>query len=137
MVEWLDRRIGADGPHLALCINAEEFAQAMDYLNVDVRPAWIKNKHSHATTHHFDNEDRGLCCVVCISGFEGREPIEVAGLLVHEAVHVWQAHAERIGESNPGDEQEAYAVQCISQELMAAFARRCLASQADKEASDE
>ena len=45
-------------------------------------------------------------------------------MLVHEAVHVWQAYCREIGERNPGDEQEAYAVQSIAQELMAEFARR-------------
>jgi len=56
--------------------------------------------------------------------FEGRNPIEVAGLLVHEAVHVWQEYCHGIGEDTPGSEQEAYGVQAISQELMAEFDRQ-------------
>ena len=50
--------------------------------------------------------------------------MEVAGLLIHEAVHVWQGYARDLGEDNPGDEQEAYAIQSIAQELLAEFARR-------------
>jgi hypothetical protein len=56
--------------------------------------------------------------------FEGRNPIEVAGLLVHEAVHVWQEYCHGIGEATPASEQEAYGIQAISQELMAEFDRQ-------------
>lgn len=48
----------------------------------------------------------------------------MAGMLIHEAVHVWQAYSANMGETNPGDEQEAYAIQSISQELLAEYARR-------------
>ena len=61
---------------------------------------------------------------MCIAVTGNRLPVEVAGLLVHEAVHVWQEYADRIGETHPGREQEAYAIQAISQELMTEYARR-------------
>ena len=122
---WLDRRIACPGPYLALCLSAGEFAAALKHLGVNSEVPWIKNTHSSATAHYFDHpEGRGLVCIVCVRGHEGRNPIEVAGLLVHEAVHAWQAYAEAIGERLPGVEQEAYAVQAIAQELMAEFARR-------------
>lgn len=61
---------------------------------------------------------------MCVRGWENRDPVEVAGLLIHEAVHIWQEWCEYYGEVAPGREQEAYAVQAIAQELMAEFARR-------------
>ena len=119
---WLDRRIAAPGPFLALCLSQEEFDAALK--DIGVRPMdFIRNDHSDATAHYID-ADSGFSCVVCMRGYEGRSPIEVAGLLVHEAVHIWQVYAERLGEESPGAEQEAYAIQCISQELMAEFARK-------------
>lgn len=99
---------------------AEFRAVATSLKSPDV-PAWCT---SDASTTFFENENGETCCVVSIKGWEGRNPIEVAGLLVHEAVHVWQAYCRDIGERQPGDEQEAYAVQSIAQELLAEFARR-------------
>jgi len=119
---WLDRRIAAPGPFLALCLNEDQLRQACADLNVVV-PAFIRNSWSHATTHTFEAPS-GLACIVCMRGHEERMPVEVAGLLVHEAVHIWQQYADRIGESSPGTEQEAYAIQSIAQELMAEFARQ-------------
>ena len=62
--------------------------------------------------------------MVCVDALDGRNGVEVAGMLVHEAVHIWQEWCDHYGETNPGREQEAYAIQAISQELMAEFARR-------------
>lgn len=119
---WLDRRIAHPGPHLTLCLSADEFHAAMRQLGADDQAArWVFG--GHALTH-FVSDDLKQAAVVCISSYEGRNPVEVAGLLVHEAVHVWQRYARSIGEDTPGDEQEAYAVQSIAQELMAEFARR-------------
>lgn len=118
---WLDRRIAAPGPYLALCLSEAEFREAVAHLKSPELPRWIGKD---ATTHTFDHLDGGPCCIVCLRGWEGRDPIEVAGILVHEAVHVWQQYADSIGERFEGAEQEAYAVQHIAQELMAEFARR-------------
>jgi hypothetical protein len=55
---------------------------------------------------------------------EGATGIGLAALLVHEAVHIWQRCCDCIGETNPGDEQEAYAIQNIAQTLMEAYAEK-------------
>lgn len=119
---WLDRRIAAPGPHLALCLSEKEFRAAIAPLKSASIPRWVS---SDATTHFFTNSEGKTCCVVCMGeGWKDRLPVEVAGLLVHEAVHVWQSYCEDIGERLPGLEQEAYGIQSIAQELMAEFARR-------------
>lgn len=120
--KWLDRRIAAAGPFLALCLSEAEFREACRRIKVEPEP-WVKTTHSQATAHFFGGP-HGLTAIICIRDFEGRNPVEVAGLLVHEAVHVWQEYADHIGEREPGREQEAYAVQVIAQELMSEFARR-------------
>lgn len=122
-VKWLDRRIAAPGPYLALCLDERDYLDAMRHLNVRNVGEWISTPQSDATAHYLDSW-KGLAVVVCMRGWRGRDPIEVAGLLIHEAVHVWQEYAERLGEVSPGREQEAYAIQSIAQELMAEFVRQ-------------
>lgn len=116
---WLDRRIAAAGPYLTLCLGEEDIPAIEKKLGAAVQ--WPS---SGANCTVLVSPTGLLTCVVCIADWRGRDPVEVAGLLVHEAVHVWQHYADDIGENNPGTEQEAYAIQAIAQELMAEFARR-------------
>jgi len=119
-IQWLDRRIAAPGPDLTLCLNEPQFRKACAQIKVQP-PPFILNDWSHATAHYFES-NQGLTVIVCMRDWLARSPVEVAGLLVHEAVHVWQEYAARIGEHHPGREQEAYAIQAISQELLQSFA---------------
>jgi len=121
--KWLDRRISAPGPHLCLCLSEAEYKKAMKHLKIEDSPRWISNDHANATAHNIFSS-RGLVCVVCLGDCSGRNAIEIAGLLIHEAVHAWQEWCDYYGEKNPGSEQEAYAVQSIAQELLAEYARR-------------
>ena len=59
--------------------------------------------------------------MLCIRGHEKHTGIEVACLLVHEAVHIWQRTCEDYGEHRPSAEFEAYAIQNISQQLMQSY----------------
>lgn len=120
---WLDRRINAPGPHLCLCLSKKEYKAALKELGIDELNDWIKTPQANATAHHFAST-KGLTCVVCLDKWVGRNPIEIAGLLVHESVHAWQEWCNYYGESAPGNEQEAYAIQAVAQELMAEFSRR-------------
>lgn len=120
---WLDRRIARPGPYLTLCLSDAEFYAALQDIGHQDRFPSV-NKFSDATMHTLENQDGVTVCIVCLRDCLGRNPIEVAGLLVHEAVHVWQAYCIDIGEHEPGKEQEAYGIQAIAQELMAEFARR-------------
>lgn len=122
--KWLDRRIAHPGPYLTLCLSEDEYLQAMRHCKISHPGPWVSRPQAQATTHHLFNDKGEQVVVICMRDWEGRDPIEVAGLLVHEAVHAWQEYADNIGEQHPGREQEAYAVQSISQELMAEFARR-------------
>ena len=122
-VRWLDRRIAAPGPYLSLVLDEHAYLAAMAHCRIARPDTWVQAP-SHARTYVLEHPEHGLVTIVGMRDWEGRDPIEVAGLLVHEAVHCWQEYADRIGERHPGTEQEAYAIQGIAQELMAEFARQ-------------
>ncbi len=121
---WLSRSVAAPGPFLSLCLSQEEFDVVLNDLGIASRP-WIPSTHAHATTHTLRNNDGDLACVVCLKTFESKvTPIQAAALLVHESVHVWIRHLEYISETEPGEEQQAYGIQFISQTLMEEYAHR-------------
>lgn len=77
-----------------------------------------------AVAHSFHNEQdpyHSYKIIVCIGISKSMQPIQIYSLLVHEAIHIWQAIRERMDESNPSSEFEAYSIQTISQNLMQAY----------------
>lgn len=103
-------------PQLFFCATEYDF-QAICKRNkfIPLNP-WIKTKQADATTHLF-----GMDAVVCMDYPEDHPFEEVLGMLVHEAVHIWQNWCDHLGEHSPGAEQEAYAVQAFSQALVKAY----------------
>lgn len=113
------------GPYIRLCLSQADFDQACDATHTPRAP--YINPGAAATTHYLgDGDDKTNICVVCLDLAQaaGREGITVAGMLVHEAVHVWQAYCERIGETRPSSEFEAYSIQIIAQRLMWDYVRQ-------------
>lgn len=110
---WLDRFLIV-GPYLALCTTEDEYNAACTHLKVPAnqRGVWLQ---SGGTTHTFEQNGKALTCIVCVDLKEiKKRPIcEVANILVHEAVHVFQQHCKDINESKPSDEFEAYSIQSI------------------------
>lgn len=68
------------------------------------------------------NDDTGeSAIVVCINDGGTRTAHDIILTIVHEAVHVWQYACRHMGETEPGLEMEAYGIQHITSELLAAF----------------
>lgn len=126
---WCDRRIIVNPFHMGVCLTEEAFWRAMNYMKIPVgdRPPFISTPQANATLHTFSHTSGKQVALLCMRDWEGRNPIEVAGLIVHEAVHLWQQVREYIGEKNPSSEFEAYSVQAIAQDLMQGFvdAQKC------------
>ncbi len=118
MIPWLERDLVV-GPYLTLCTSQAAFDKVLDAMSKPREP--YVNPGSHATTWQLGRgDDGGQVCVVCIEP-SGHDPIATCALLVHEAVHVWQAWREQAGEKSPSHEFEAYAIQSIAGRLMWAY----------------
>lgn len=122
-MKWLDRTLMTSPYYYGLCLCEKAFQKEMKRLAIpnDERPAFILNKQSDATTHFFERDDGRRMAIVTIRKRKGLAAAQINALLVHEAVHIWQAIREDIGERNPSSEFEAYSVQTISQSLMQAY----------------
>ncbi|MDR6628361.1 hypothetical protein J2X86_000349 [Acinetobacter lwoffii] len=68
-----------------------------------------------------DYYDGGKHCIVQLGDCSERTMIEIHGLLLHEAVHIWQRIRKLMGEKEPSSEFEAYSIQRIAQDLFAMF----------------
>lgn len=80
-------------------------------------------KNSGCCTVFHETIGNGECILVTMAdGVESnRTLVEIVGLLVHEATHVWQYVLKHMNEVAPSPEFEAYSMQAISQALIDAF----------------
>lgn len=124
-IKWLDRSLVVAPIHYGLCTSQKAFDKALKKLGVPKaeRPCLVMNR-ADATTHFFENDGR-VCAIVGINkaNTKSREisPNVVIGLLIHEAVHVWQEIRRNLGEDCPSAEFEAYSIQRIAQNLIEAY----------------
>jgi hypothetical protein len=124
-LDWLCRELLASPYSYALCLKEHAFKREMRRLKIPKRsrPHYLNSPTANATVHFFEKtNDIDKCAIVCL----GRIPKatsreQVYGILVHEAVHIWQACRDDLGEKYPASEQEAYAIQRIAQSLMHSY----------------
>ena len=125
-VNWLNRNLLV-GSYLALVTTQAEFDQALRDLDLPVEGDVFVNPGSHATTHTYTDVKGSLASIVGLSMESAVrvDSIDVAALLVHEAVHVWQNLESAAGKMGCfGSEGEAYAIQNISAQLMDAYSKK-------------
>ena len=84
-------------------------------------PEYTSSPTANGTLWEFETPTGKTCMIVTIKDWQGKDPLEVAGLIVHEATHIKQHVMRKMGEKCPGDEFEAYMMQNITQNLMQCF----------------
>ena len=123
---WLDRTLFINSSYFTLCTTEKQFHKALKHFRVP-RKDWPQfvSPYADATTHFLDNQsDRKKASVVCYANFQDKTPAQIAALLCHEAVHIWQQTREDYGERAPSSELEAYAIQSLTQALIEEFERQ-------------
>ena len=119
-MKWLDRD-WIRGDYLGVCISESAWEKQMKDMGIKHPDSYVTHD-ANATTHFLNNSDGRRATIVCIRPDPKRTGIQVAALLAHEAVHVFQSYCDYIGEDHPSKEFEAYCIQNIFQELAQGYA---------------
>lgn len=118
-VLWLDR--GWQPAYIGFCPSAAAWRREMRRMGVKNCP--YPDSAGRCTS--FEKEG-GLTLIVTLGKLpQNITRVQVAGLLCHEATHVWQEVRKNMGEASPSIEFEAYSVQAIFQSLYAAWLDNC------------
>jgi hypothetical protein len=116
-MKWLNRCPGQTLPYFCLVKSQKEMDAILKKFSIKEKVDFV-NPGADATTHTFMNEKGENVCVVGLKPSKGKSKSEVTGLLVHEAVHIWQRYVDDIGEKHPSDEFMAYGIQAIATQLL-------------------
>jgi hypothetical protein len=117
---WIDRTLIESPFCIGLCQTEKQYKHELKRLKVSVtNDCWIA-EDKDANVSEFTCGGISVF-IVSIRVQPKTTHLEIIGLLVHEAVHVWQRIKQSIGEDDPSDEFEAYAIQRIAQNLIDAY----------------
>jgi hypothetical protein len=123
---WLNRSLIELQLHYCLVLNNEEYTAAV--LEVEGPNAhvgyWQKSETAGATCTWAKGSDGSQHAIVALRALPDLKGYQIASLLCHEAVHIWQEHCRQIGEDTPSDEFAAWSIQHIAQLLMQDYAER-------------
>lgn len=119
--KWLNRTLIL-GPSICLCLSEEEYNVAKKHAKWPPdNDVWC-NPGGGRVHMYLDCENP--IAIVCLNHPEEPTVISIAGIIAHEATHIWQEHLRAMGEDSPGDEISAYAVQSLVVTLMDEWASR-------------
>ncbi len=117
---WLDRTVVL-GPYLTLCLSDAEYRKAAKRMKWPPDTDTWCNPGSGRVHMRLDcSEPAAIVCIAETSD----DAVVIAGLMAHEATHIWQEWCRSMGEAAPGNEISAYAVQNLTVLLMSEWARR-------------
>jgi len=119
-IRWLPRELLVSPYCYALCLSEKQYFAELKRLDVP-RKNWGEFVTKDAAVNFIHGNQGGKVALVTLRKSKGITREQIYGLLVHEAVHIWQEVRECLGEKFPASEQEAYSVQRIAQSLMESY----------------
>ena len=127
--KWLDRTLVIAPVHYTIATNVDIFNDILKHLKIAPESDPLK-EYTDARTNFYkslgnDNSPQVTAVVYLPAELAKQRSIYgVYGLIVHEAMHIWQEIKDLLGEDNPSNEFEAYSVQWIVHELMTEYDRQ-------------
>lgn len=126
--EWLNRRL-IDCPYMiALCLSEADYHSTLKRLKIkpENQDAWDHGMADAKMRHFLSADGKEMFAIVTVNPERvgGMFGYQIAAMLCHEAVHVFQRSCEAMGEKYPSDEFMAYSIQSIAQELMRSYVRQ-------------
>ena len=131
---WLDRSLVTSPLHYTLVTSEEMLAAEQERLGIPIpRRRGLTDccDRDGAAVWHVEHKGRTLA-IVAIEPSDDRSPTQTVGMLVHEAVHIWQQTMRLMGEKTPSDEFMAYGIQRIAQELMHEYSAQTMPVKGEK-----
>lgn len=122
---WLDQAIISCELHYCLVLSQKEYEAAVAQVE-DPKGwwgFWLKDEHTGANCHWAKDKKGANHCIVSLKA-DGLSGIQIAGMLCHEAVHIFQEHCRIMGEDTPSDEFQAWSIQHITEQLLKEYAKR-------------
>lgn len=131
-MNWANDKIFTNPIRFCLATNEKEYRWALKSANISgAEPFGTWGGRANAEVRWYGPGNEGdmkttTTAIVCVDlkSLAKNSGTEVAGILVHEAVHIWQRICIVLGEKRPSDEFEAYSIQTIAQNLMCQYRDR-------------
>ena len=120
-IKWLNRTLITSPYCYGLCLTEKEFHKELKKLKVPLHSYPEHTKYSDGASTHYLEKGGGRVAIVCLGNTKGYTKEQVYALIAHEAVHIWQAICDELGEDTPSAEFEAYSLQQITQNLLESY----------------
>lgn len=125
MTEWCSKMLVQNPWNYCVVLTQKEFDRVLKKNKINEIPDDDVRLSDAAATVSFYTSPKGAKIAIVKIGPKVKKysKAQIDTILVHEAVHIWQAVRESLYEDSPSSEFEAYSVQKISHELILAYKR--------------